>query len=1745
MLGRTEQALAITVQMHDKTSKVSRAIENAYADLAHSVSDVEKSFVDMEASYNQLARVESGMRKVVRDLEKSMGGVVDESENVKKMSDSFEDSKGAVVSAADEIVESIESIGKSEKSVDVDLNLNVKGKKDFTNMLESIHTMIDEGGFGAVLGESEEMFAKMFHAWDEGNDAVLAGVKALEAGAKAGEQFGDSQEEMVRKLVHSEAWMKKYIDAIETELEITGMSVDQMAEHVKGLGADEKAMFELRIGLDAYVRSVRLAMLELDDLIEMEKEEREVVDELVESYKEGKDWREQFSGAGEEFGSLKEAIGGVASALVALKPIVDALEFDDAISEMVRRYGDYQKIFDTTLGVMRKSGRDIAESVELTQALMGVLEGDTTLVARYSDVADKMMFFLEASAEDVAKFIEMAHLRAELSTEEMDKIGQTIRELARMSNMSGAELLEAVTEFGFKHIQIFGEDVRKRALQEFAVIRAAFEKFDLGDVVVSMTDKLLSGSFEEQGQLAALLAGDFEELRGEIEKMGLVQPGGAISFDTFRQYYLETGNIADFQERILAGFHRMAIQTGGIDKETGKINLSKLLHVQNAMEEIFGIDSQNARDLLINFTELQKAINKGLKLDMDALMPEKWDAMSPLQKIEYLFNRIRTYGIEIFHGTLKWLEPSLDWMKDLLDSFDKWWSSLEEGEKWWAKLGTIMGTVLLGGFGLKSVFDIGYKMIRGMGGGVFEGIKKEFRLVKWFDDLFDKTLSKINFRGFVKGIVKLGVSGIKGLVVGFLEWGKMFVDWGKSLAGWVKGSAGTRLVKTLVSAGKGLFRLFGRHLGKWLLRAGIGLLGVSNPIGWIITAAMAGYEIWQNWDWIKEKLVALKDWMWTNVLVPVGGYLKNLWQEMWGSFTKWVGETWDSFLNWVGGLWGDFKNWGSGLWGDFTSWMGGLWDDFGGWMSGLWGDFSGWMSEGIASMGDWLKSNISDPVVGVFDSLVLFFEEFSFGDMVYGIFESALSGISFLFDTVKGLASDMMTAVIDAWEGADFSAIAVNTLASIGDFLLRPLQEFMRAILKSPLGVWLPDSVLDPLHTFYGFSFRDEFGTGGAEDAGIESKQGLQPGEGAFVTKSGIFELHAGESITRGIPGISDVPEYKGAGDYVPVGRPSVPLVFEFPPDLPERIGDEVAGHRAWDERDREREWRIDPRDVHEITSELGRVMREDSDYLSPSVIKEDGVSEGYGRSVSDYWSQVGAGNAENLDAYGRDSQKFQETFFGREFRDLSGELRKDFDRVVKGGERTLEQYLRSGRSIEEAIGLMGRNMRHTMRNTLRDAWRDMRESAFGIDRETYQLISRAVYQQQTSQSGMEGFMLNVLQNYDRDAGLFSGQSFRNIFGVGKGSISEQMNAEVSGWFGQEGLGGLFGNKSRFGKLWGGASGRVGGIMGAGAGAGGAMAAGQIMSGLMSGDVKGMLKGGANLLVRAGLSAIPGVGQALQIASMIPGVGKWVDKGINKVVGWAGSAVKKLNPFSWGKGATIESAWHPDLLKYLYDRGMKPGDKIPKDEIYKANMDIFGSRSAPGTKDGFSMYDMKGWEEKQDRKRSPLESLQWSVNKYKQRGIRVAQSTEDALSGGSDPGQMNIDGGTRGRNIEVDAQTQFYEGRGISREMLGSMGYYDDDRCPLPAGHGVVDGETPVSGAMGDVGSSSAGRTSSYARASDERMNEAIERELEHLRADLADARDYGDDDEADDLLLQIRDLLRRQGRAMGSNIALIEDGYV
>ena len=174
--------------------------------------------------------------------------------------------------------------------------------------------------------------------------------------------------------------------------------------------------------------------------------------------------------------------------------------------------------------------------------------------------------------------------------------------------------------------------------------------------------------------------------------------------------------------------------------------------------------------------------------------------------------------------------------------------------------------------------------------------------------------------------------------------------------------------------------------------------------------------------------------------------------------------------------------------------------------------------------------------------------------------------------------------------------------------------------------------------------------------------------------------------------------------------------------------------------------------------------------------------------------------------------------------------------------------------------------------------------------------------------------------------------------------------------------------------------------------------------------------------------AVLGLNMAKSFVDPLKDAFKGVAKIAGTVFGGIGSAAKsvfgairKLNPFSWGKGATIESAWDPRILAELFKEGYQVGDKVDKEKAREIARRV---GAGTGLKDGFSFRDLKGREEDIDRKRTQEEALRASVEEAKKHGIFLGEDFIENALNAIDPTRLidaELDAIDEKVNAEIDA----------------------------------------------------------------------------------------------------------------------------
>lgn len=192
------------------------------------------------------------------------------------------------------------------------------------------------------------------------------------------------------------------------------------------------------------------------------------------------------------------------------------------------------------------------------------------------------------------------------------------------------------------------------------------------------------------------------------------------------------------------------------------------------------------------------------------------------------------------------------------------------------------------------------------------------------------------------------------------------------------------------------------------------------------------------------------------------------------------------------------------------------------------------------------------------------------------------------------------------------------------------------------------------------------------------------------------------------------------------------------------------------------------------------------------------------------------------------------------------------------------------------------------------------------------------------------------------------------------------------------------------------------------------------------GGVFGGSGGAASGLVGVLGTAVPMAGFALIGLKY----GKQIWAGMRKAFGAIGGFFKNIfgnvagaigGLFGAGKKATIESAWDPRILKELFDSGFRVGDKVSKEHA----KDIAAKVGAgQGLKDGFSFRDLKGNEEKRDRRRTNQEALEASIKEAKRAGVVLTQAEIDRILGVQKKEEEAV---TEVRDAEIDAALEVKE----------------------------------------------------------------------------------------------------------------------
>ena len=253
--------------------------------------------------------------------------------------------------------------------------------------------------------------------------------------------------------------------------------------------------------------------------------------------------------------------------------------------------------------------------------------------------------------------------------------------------------------------------------------------------------------------------------------------------------------------------------------------------------------------------------------------------------------------------------------------------------------------------------------------------------------------------GKVFGAVGLLFIGIAFLILGF----KSLIETGELTA-----EALTAIEIGLLAIGGAISLL----TGSWIP------LLVAGIIGGIVALVAL---IVDNWDAIKAWFVGVGEWIYNNIILPVGDFFSELWEDIkefgiwawegikdvWETVSTWFDENviqpvckffkglWESVSGFFVDLWEDIKE----IWDSAPTWFDeniiqpivgffkGLWESVSGFFVNLWKDIKG-VWETVAT---WFDENVIQPIVGFFTGL---------WEDVSGIFVDLWEDIKGVWETV-------------------------------------------------------------------------------------------------------------------------------------------------------------------------------------------------------------------------------------------------------------------------------------------------------------------------------------------------------------------------------------------------------------------------------------------------------------------------------------------------------------------------------------------------------------------------------------------------------------------------------------------------------------------------------------------------------------------------------------------------------------------------
>ena len=239
-----------------------------------------------------------------------------------------------------------------------------------------------------------------------------------------------------------------------------------------------------------------------------------------------------------------------------------------------------------------------------------------------------------------------------------------------------------------------------------------------------------------------------------------------------------------------------------------------------------------------------------------------------------------------------------------------------------------------------------------------------------------------------------------------------------------------------------------------------GLLAIGGAISlltgsWIplliaaVVAALGALValIVENWDAIKAWFVEVGEWIYNNVIIPIGDFFVELWEDI-KEFGIWAWEG-------IKGVWETVATWfDESVIQPVCEFFKGLWESVSGFFVDLWED----IKEIWDSAPTWFDDNVIQPIVGFFEGL---------WESVSGFFDNLWEDIKEVWETVAtwfdenviqpivgfftGLWEDVSGIFVDLWE--DIKGVWETVATWFDEHVIQPIVGFFEDMWEFLKGI--------------------------------------------------------------------------------------------------------------------------------------------------------------------------------------------------------------------------------------------------------------------------------------------------------------------------------------------------------------------------------------------------------------------------------------------------------------------------------------------------------------------------------------------------------------------------------------------------------------------------------------------------------------------------------------------------------------------